>query len=671
MAESFDTFHQFPNRSSQHWHYRNALREVFDQVADRREWKEAVLRAFQTWSVHANVNIGLVPDRGDDFGAVGLSSDDPRFGEFRIGAFPQTEVLANTLPYQTSAGTWSGDILLNTHVNYFLGDWKSGGPISVPPPNAKGPAVELYSVILHEVGNALGIADNNIAGAVLNGTYSGPNGTLKSSDIAAIRQLYGPRVDHHEPASNNNRGTATVIPTPAGYTGSVPLLARGSLRSLNDVDFYRFHPLKNQEKVSVRLWASGISLLKASLEVQDRFGNKIADVKADDVFENNLQIDVGSLKDHPTLFIKVSRNANDVFAIGDYRIELDYRPLSEQPSLKPPSHDADLEDDDDGGVIDYVSVDALFAQAGMLESEVGEDDTLATARSLSTTFGFLPNTRYESTASIASSQDRDLFRFRAPNFASPVLNITIDPVGIENPELEAILLDAQGNRVASRMVKKPDGGSTITMLNPQANREFILFVRADQSSPIERGNYVVTMNFATNGVDTMQFVYGARTTPAQEHFSEFIVPKTQLYRFDLVTISPTIANGGQVTFYDASNGNIVGAVAAAGNSRGTGYLWLTTGTYIIRASTLTQDGSTARPINFRLLAEVLSDDQGPLPIDPTQPQPPNNQPDFNWNPGVPGQRPNAVEFADPAFESPWTSQSTRTFSRNYYQIYLA
>jgi hypothetical protein len=159
----------------------------------------------------------------------------------------------------------------------------------------------------------------------MSGIYSVPNRQLKPSDIASIRQLYGARQDPYEPTSNHSRATATAIPTPAGYSGAGPLSVQGSLKTTSDVDFYRLTPLAGKEKVNVRLWASGISLVKAKIEIQDRFGKKIADAKVDSIFENNLQLEIGSLKDHPHLFIRVSSNTNDVFGVGDYRIDLDYR----------------------------------------------------------------------------------------------------------------------------------------------------------------------------------------------------------------------------------------------------------------------------------------------------------------------------------------------------------
>ena len=145
----------FPSDQADIGHYDNSLRQVFDQVADRREWQEATLRAFQTWAVKANLNIGLVADRGDDFGTTGLASNDPRFGEFRLARFLKRESSPMQRPSNRGAGTWSGDILLNTQVNYFLGKWFDGVLPAVPAANEKGPAVELFSVMLHEAGNAL------------------------------------------------------------------------------------------------------------------------------------------------------------------------------------------------------------------------------------------------------------------------------------------------------------------------------------------------------------------------------------------------------------------------------------------------------------------------------------------------------------------------------------
>lgn len=657
----------FPTDQAAVGAYRNAAREVLDQVTDRLQWQEAALRAFQTWAVQANINVGLSADRGDDFGAVGLSTNDPRFGEFRIGAFPQIGVLANALPYQQIAGTWSGDVLLNTHTNFFLGDWNSTSPIQVPAANEKGPAVELFSVLLHEAGNALGLADNTLAGAVMNGTYSGPNGILKSSDIAAIRQLYGPRRDVFEASANNIRSQASIVQNPLGFTGSQPLSVNGSLNSMGDVDFYRISTLPGKEKVSIRLWASGISLLKAKLEVLDRFGNKISDVKADSVFDNNLQLDIGSLQDHPSLFVRVARNTNDVFAIGDYRLDIDYRDTSLQPSLTPTAHDADAEDEDDASV-DYVSVDELFDQFGLVDLEVGTNDSLTTATPLATTIGFLEHTRYEFQSALASASDRDLWSFQAPTTASPTLHITVDPVTSRIAPLDVILLNRDGDRIGSSLTHKADGGLSLVVNEPLAGEHYVLLVRSPSGTEVAPGNYVATINFATNSASALRTVYSDIVTNASASLSKLTIPKTQLFRFDLSSQADSNDIGVQLNIFDARTGAMVAAMASANGLARTEYVWLGAGEYVLKAINRARLPSAVGVASFSLRADVISDDQGPLPIDPTQiPEYPEE--DWIWGEIPPTSPPPIIDFFVPLPEDPWNIDVFYSPYDDYYATY--
>jgi hypothetical protein len=196
---------------------------------------------------------------------------------------------------------------------------------------------------------------------------------------------------------------------------------------MTDVDFYRFRPVAGRNQVTVRLQAAGISLLKATLEVYDNRGNRIADVKADSILENNLQITLSSLQQGQDYFVRVARNSGDVFAVGDYQLELDYRAPSQQPSIVPPQFDADASDEDDA-IVDYVSVDRLFSN-GLVSNEFRTNDTLPSATRLETVPGFLAGTRYEAIASLSQAADRDLYRFRTPSTASGLLNIDLNPLG--------------------------------------------------------------------------------------------------------------------------------------------------------------------------------------------------------------------------------------------------
>lgn len=656
----------FPTDDTAIGAYRNSLRQTLDKVTDRAVWQETVLRAFQTWAVQANINIGLTSDRGDSLGAAGLSSGDPRFGELRIGAFPQPGVLASALPYQQAAGTWSGDVLLNTQTNWFLADWAAGSSISVPSANEKGPAVELFSVVLHEAGNALGVADNQTRGTVMFGTYQGPLGTLTATDIAAIRRIYGARRDVFEPVANNTRATATAITYPAGFTGQQPVIVRGSLDSQTDVDFYRFRALAGQEKVTVRLMASGVSLLKAKLEILDDRGQVISDAKVDSVFDNNLRLEVGSLIPGRNYFVRVSKNTGDVFAIGDYRVEIDYRDPSLQPSIVPPAHDADASDED-GSNIPYVDLDQLFSR-GLVSTEVNANNTLQTASVLETTPGFLSRTRYEVQASLGSALDRDFYRFQAPATAGGILNIDVNPVGTLQPGMDLMLMNAQGDRVAFRRLDKAGGGQSIQVANPVPGATYVLGVRSLPASAVKTGNYLVTIDFATEAARVSDVFSGVVQGNATD-YSNLRSNKSQLFRLDLRVSAATANEGIQLSFFNARTRDLTFTLSAGSGLTTTEYVWLPQGDYVITAVARTRQGQIPGRIAYSLRADVLSDDQGPNPVDPTVVMPPIDQP-WNWV-DYPPLNPPLISLPPILIEDPWLNENMFGVSANFYSQYYA
>lgn len=655
----------FPTDNTTIGAYGNSLRTVLDQVTDRSVWQETALRAFQTWAVQANINIGLVPDRGDALGTIGLANNDPRFGEFRVGAFPQPGVLASALPYQQIAGTWSGDVLLNTQSNWFLGDWNSGSTITVPAPNAKGQAVELFSVLLHEAGNALGVADNNLRNTVMFTDYTTPKGRLTASDITAIRNIYGARRDIYETVANNSRATATRIVHPVGYNGQTPLSVRGSLNTMSDVDFYRFRPLAGRDRVNVRLWASGISLVKAKMEVLDSTGVKIGDVKTDSIFENNLQLEVGSLDPTRDYFIRVARNTTDVFGIGDYRIDLDYRDPSLQPSIVPPVWDADAIDEDHQ-TVDYVSVDQLFSNR-LVSTETNANNTLARATRLETTPGFLRNTRFEAQASLSSATDRDFYRFTAPTTVAGVLNIDVNPVGNLNPHMDVVVMNGAGDRVPARFLKKAGEGRSLQILNPVAGAEYVIGVQSLATSATRTGNYIVTVDFATEAA-SMKTVFGGSVTSSQSDFSQIETAKSQLFRFDLSATAATNREGVQLSIFNERTLDLVFSLSVGAGLTTTEYIWLPKGAYLLQADSRTRQSQIAGTISFQLRADVISDDQGPSPVDPTIVTPPPVSPPWIWT-DYPPQKPPVVSPPPPVMEDPWLEEQNLNLFRDYYSVY--
>src|SRR5207302_768078 len=74
-----------------------------------------VLRALETWAAAANVNFAVVPDSGDPLGAAGPAQGDPRFADVRVALLPlSSDVVSTSIPFSPGAGSWSGDVLLNS-----------------------------------------------------------------------------------------------------------------------------------------------------------------------------------------------------------------------------------------------------------------------------------------------------------------------------------------------------------------------------------------------------------------------------------------------------------------------------------------------------------------------------------------------------------------------------
>src|SRR5712671_774136 len=61
----------------------SSLFQTLNAVEPTAVWQNEILRAFQTWAVNANINIGLVADGGQAMGVAGNSQHDSRFGDIR------------------------------------------------------------------------------------------------------------------------------------------------------------------------------------------------------------------------------------------------------------------------------------------------------------------------------------------------------------------------------------------------------------------------------------------------------------------------------------------------------------------------------------------------------------------------------------------------------------
>jgi hypothetical protein len=123
-------------------------------IAPTQTWQQAFARALQTWASVSPLNFHFVADDGSPTGTAGLAQGDSRFGDIRLGAYPwgQTGALAYTY-FPSSVSTVGGDLSLNSDQPWNIGSY-----------------VDLFSVLLHETGLAVGLGETTVYGTVMCGT---------------------------------------------------------------------------------------------------------------------------------------------------------------------------------------------------------------------------------------------------------------------------------------------------------------------------------------------------------------------------------------------------------------------------------------------------------------------------------------------------------------------
>lgn len=164
--------------------------------------------AVNTWETAANMtfkNLGMVVDGG---GTVGGPNNASNVGDIRAAVFrfptpppvesqPDADVLAHAFQPDTATrqlvfgafGSIGGDVHFRPSVLQDINngvDW-------VDSVNAPFGTFDLLTVMIHEVGHALGLGHNTgDPNSVMQPMYMGSRRTLSASDIMNIRTLYAP-----------------------------------------------------------------------------------------------------------------------------------------------------------------------------------------------------------------------------------------------------------------------------------------------------------------------------------------------------------------------------------------------------------------------------------------------------------------------------------------------
>jgi hypothetical protein len=579
----------------------SSLFQAMDAQEPTAAWQRAVLQAFQTWAVNANINIGLVADSGDPFGVAGQAQHDPRFGDIRVGAQPMApDALSVSVPNDpTLSSTWTGDVLINSNDQF------------------GGNNLDVVSVLLHEAGHVFGIGDSTDPNSPMYSQYTGAQ-NLTSQDIKNLQALYGVRApDSHEGSSgNNSMSKATQIQPPGSYTGTTPLVVYGDVGSNQDVDFYAAKPPSNYNgPITFRLQSAGISLLTPRLTVLDANGNVLGDAQATSGLGDVVTVHLNQSSPNATYYLEVRGATQDVFGIGSYGLAVTFDAAN---TVAPSSLDSVLR-----GPYQALSPNDLYTlltNPGQALFNNGHND--GSAVQLAPTTGYAQNTHFETVGSIATTSDVDLYRIQPPNTQNGqtlVLTATVRALSPNGTTPRVTILDGNQNPVNAQILANDGGTFTVQATGLKSGGNYFLQVTPNGSPTGSVGNYALDAEFGTASANLATFATGSLTPSAAQQSYNLYVGESQLMQFVLSANAAGAPAGTamQMTVTDSAGNVVYTLTAAAGDTVSGPALFLTPGAYKVRFSLLgVTDGSTP-PVAYRLLGEGFSDPIGPVTVDPT------------------------------------------------------
>lgn len=556
----------------------STLAQVLNSAGTSAQWKREILRAFQTWAVHANINIGLVADGGQALGSVGAVQSDTRFGDIRIAAaLLSPDVLASAAPFSWTGTTLSGDLVLNSAARFGIGT---------------DSAYDLYSVALHEAGHSFGIGHAGEANgpcgcngctsfrSVMESAYARHYG-LSAEDITAIQSLYGARQhDAYDAAGGNNTATRASA---LGRSSVTQLSAVGDLTTTADVDYYKFTApaiTSMISSVTVRLKASGLSLLTAKVTVYDSAGRAVASAQSTDPLSNDLLLTF-----KPGLFggnytVKVEGATDDVFGIGSYKLAVDFLSI--------------------GGLLSPLTT----TLTGVLDGHT--DDILANALGLQTNTG--ADARFDAVyrGVIEDGRDVDTYRVRNDQFAPGTLvtlNVMVWGLDSNPVDPRVKVYDANGNPVAFQVLSNDRGLFSVQVLNAVAGKDYFIQVSAREGAVRTTGNYFIAADFNQLSPLVFENVAGGTVSSTATAKDSLVLREAGVFQFALAA-APEQTGDVTMTVYDENGNAVFTLTAKAGRAPVTATKYLKAGTYTVK---YTGTSGTA----YSLFMTQLSEGVGP------------------------------------------------------------
>ncbi|HEV3260453.1 MAG TPA: matrixin family metalloprotease [Gemmataceae bacterium] len=562
----------------------SSLFATLDAQEPAAAWQAIIMRALQAWAINTNLNIGVVADNGQPFGASGSGEGRSRFGNIRIGAAPLSpDVLAVSVPHDPYlSGNWSGDVILNSTIDFAQ------------------PQDDLYGVLLHEFGHVFGLGSSTDSASVLYQDATWVTTQLAASDVAAIQALYG--APAHSRSHNHTIQTAALIRASSDdgipFTGTTPLVASGDLAAAGQNDVFAVQTLAYTGPMTFRLQTAGISLLAPNLIVYDASGNVLGTAQSTSVLGDVVTIHLDAVTANTTFYVGVEAATTGLFAVGRYGVAVTFdATLKTTPGQIAAMLSSAHGDSSDGNSFDDV-------QPGTIPA-------------LRTTRGYAANQHYEARGSLRNIVTYSFQSPLSPSGAPLVLTLAVSGSGDSGALARVQVLDANQQPVAGQMLINGAGGYTIQANGLAPGQTYYLKLTPPASANGEDVNFSLVADFNQTPALLPVLAAGSMTTTTSPATALYVA-LDQVFQFSLSAADAGAPAGSavQMTIADA-DGNVVFTLTAPSGQTATGLpVLLTPGAYTVRLSLLTP-GSTPASLTFQLRGAPITDTIGPVISNPT------------------------------------------------------
>ena len=528
------------------------------------------------------------------FGTPGAIQSDARFGDIRIAAYNMgAGAEAGAAPFALDAGTWSGDVELNTAASFGI--------------NGSG-QYDLFTVMLHEAGHVFGLPDNTNPASVEDIQYLGAESGLGAADVTALQAIYdGPRsLDQLDgDAGIGQRSTALRLNSLANIGGALSMTVDADLSTLQDQDFYSFNTLLNFGGVDLTVRTAGISLMTPSVTVFNLREAGLSRRPPPPIRSWGHLDRSDRCRRAQHLLRRSAERTAERLRHRQLRAYDQRAARGEQPSGP---HDRD------GGLR------RCAAASGLLNDDRHSNDSFATATVLPPLRPGPNGSSYETyLASIGDSTDVDYYELSAPAANSSTEVLTAMVWGVDNQlDPQVRVYDAQNNPVAAQILVNDGFNMVVQIANAAPSATYYVEVLPATAGAV--GNYGLCVDVSPNAVALQSYASCTLNAAQSVTINTLVVtPRSQLLHFVLSadaadsTTSATV----QMTITNAT-GQTVFTLAAASGQSFSGNVILVPGAYTVVFTASAGSGQPLPSVTYRLLGERLTDPDGPESTDPTQ-----------------------------------------------------